>query len=343
VSDRIIIANTGSAIVKKNAGQQTMPLGGSHAGVSDVMGSGAQAPSPRKSEKHMPGKRKNNNKTAGPPLTCAHCGANKIAHSRPQGLDNLYMRLLPRSPYRCMRCYSRFWLSEGWFDNSKRVWTLSLIALSVVGLVGYFTLGGFNDRDSQLASSSSSLDGADNRGSTNSSADSQRSEFDDPLREAARQAALEDQQALASIQSISVKTEMNSKPSTDQDAPSPQTAKLNSQTKVEVSYLIEQWRNAWEAGVSDVYLSYYSDQFTPSYGQSLARWQEQRRLRVVPSKNIELALKDVEVSFDPNTQTSTVTFAQIYTSGDYSEQSRKQLVLLKDKGAWKIMSETEIN
>lgn len=276
----------------------------------------------------------------GSTLVCAKCGANKVAHSRPKGLDNLYMRFVPRSPYRCMRCYSRFWKSEGLFDNRKRVWTLGLIVCAAIALSVYLTMSGQSKAGSQNSTSDSNVVNA----SSDSNEESGQRAFEDPLREAARQAAIEDQLALADIKPDSSGEDVAATFAARMSKSlSPDRAELESLAKVEVSYLVEQWRNAWEAGVSDVYLSYYSDKFTPGSGQSLTQWQKQRRLRVVPSKNIELALEDFNVSFDDDIENSTVTFGQLYRSGDYSERSRKQLVLSKEQEVWKIISEAEIN
>lgn len=280
------------------------------------------------------------------PLICIKCSADKVADSRTSRLEDLYMRFVPRVAYRCMRCYYRFWKSEGLFENSKRSWTLSLTLVATVLISIYALQTGLRSGDdhtspsNELAAAEPSATGALAEGSIESS--SERT-FEDPLRVAARQAAIDDLQALASVQVFSADAATTEEFAQTQDSIAPGRAELESLAKVEVSYLIEQWRNAWQAGVSDIYLSYYSERFAPSSGQNLRQWQQQRRLRVVPSKNIELALDDFSVSFDTNIENSTVTFGQLYRSGEYSELSRKQLVLSKEQEAWKIVSETEIN
>jgi len=254
-------------------------------------------------------------------LSCVKCGAAKIAHSRAKGLDKLYMRFVPSSPYRCMRCYHRFWKSEGLFDSSPRVYSPA------------------QARAHELSDEQSTLSETSLKSLLPNQAVSDTP--DDPLRAAARQAALEDQQLLASMQLPVSKTRSVDEP-TRTVSVKPDRTELESHARREISQLVERWRAAWAAGVSDVYLNYYSDEFVPANGMSLKRWQRQRQKRVTLAKKIELTLDKFDVSFDNDVNRSVIGFDQHYRSGTYSERSRKQLVLQKESQSWRIISEVEV-
>ena len=64
-------------------------------------------------------------------LTCPNCRESKVAHSRTKSSDSFLMLLLPKRPYRCLLCYQRFWLSEGFFSHRGRtvVWLCLMLGL----------------------------------------------------------------------------------------------------------------------------------------------------------------------------------------------------------------------
>ena len=121
------------------------------------------------------------------------------------------------------------------------------------------------------------------------------------------------------------------------------TAEVESLAKVEISYLVNQWRDAWAKGNTDAYLKFYSDKFVPAKQQSLAQWQDQRRSRVVPSKSATIRLSNFKVSFDEALSTSNVEFDQYFESGQYNDQSRKKLVFAKEPQGWKLVSEIALD
>lgn len=112
--------------------------------------------------------------------------------------------------------------------------------------------------------------------------------------------------------------------------------------KVDINYLIEQWRQAWQSGDSETYLSFYSSQFMPSGDKSYSSWLQQRKRMVVPSKQITLVLSNFDVVLDDNNQQSIVSFDQEYTSSTHTDKSRKQLTLIKETH-WRIIAEAIID
>jgi len=110
--------------------------------------------------------------------------------------------------------------------------------------------------------------------------------------------------------------------------------------EAELAYRIGGWRQAWRQGDVHAYFAYYSDNFTPSNGTTLELWKAQRVKRLNPTEPIDLNLENFEVTFDPQTRRSLVTFKQFYKSGDYQDVTKKRLVMANEQGQWKIVSET---
>ena len=235
-----------------------------------------------------------------------------------------------------MRCYTRFWKPEPFSANNRRVWTWVFLMV-VIGLsMVYMAL----TRDTRA-----DVDGslADSKSATADPPLVLKSSARDPMREAARKAAQEDELLLARIQEETVAQENINRFEKFEETLAADRSEFESLTKVEVSYLIEQWRKAWEAGMVDIYLAYYSDRFVPANSMTREAWSSTRRDRVRPDKQIQLNLSNFDVVFDDRFENSTVEFDQEYRSGSYYEKSRKQLVLSKEDQAWKILTEIELN
>lgn len=114
---------------------------------------------------------------------------------------------------------------------------------------------------------------------------------------------------------------------------------LESLAKVEISYLLKQWQDAWAAGNTNLYMSFYSDNFVPENKQSLSQWQAKRRNRVIPSKSADITLSNFQVSFEDNLNTGVVELDQHYKSGKYNDRARKKLVFAKESLGWKLVAE----
>lgn len=105
---------------------------------------------------------------------------------------------------------------------------------------------------------------------------------------------------------------------------------------------VEQWRKAWSEGDIDAYLDAYSSSFEPAKGLSQAAWRAQRRARVTPTKNIQVAVSNVRVELAQDQQSARVSFHQNYRSNTYKSISRKQLSMVRVNGQWVIALETSI-
>jgi hypothetical protein len=298
-----------------------------------------------------------------PQLQCAKCGATKVAHSRLQRFDSLKMRFIATRPYRCLHCYHRFWVSEKIAASSKRVWTLSIVALLLVLLVlkalGIFSVSEQATRvtvvvpepkptpgqpSARIASSIGMPQGVDQSNSLTNlpAAPSATREFTQAPEklltpeQRARQLLQAKQQAEAAAQLSQARVAQL------EQALLPAEQELESLVKIELGYMLERWREAWSAGDLSAYLLSYSVEFKPSNELSFAQWKDARKSRVSPEKKISVELGDFEVAMLDQLNSGVVEFNQRYQSGDYVENSRKRLSLVKEQGAWKITSEVEL-
>jgi hypothetical protein len=298
-----------------------------------------------------------------PQLQCTKCSATKVAHSRLQRFDALKMRFIATRPYRCLYCYHRFWVSEKIAASSKRVWTLSIVALLLVLLVlkalGIFSVSEQATQvtvvvpepkptpgqpSARIASSIGMPQDVDQRNSSTNlqAAPSSTREFTqapDKLltpEQRARQLLQAKQQAKAAAQLSQARVAQL------EQALLPAEQELESLVKIELGYMLERWREAWSAGDLSAYLLSYSAEFKPSNELSFAQWKDVRKSRVSPQKKISVELGDFEVAMLDQLNSGVVEFNQRYQSGDYVENSRKRLSLVKEQGAWKITSEVEL-
>lgn len=86
------------------------------------------------------------------------------------------------------------------------------------------------------------------------------------------------------------------------------------------------------------YLGYYASNFDTPANQSRKAWVEERTARIVDKKRISVKIVSPQVRI--NNGQATVRFRQIYASDRLSANSRKTLVLVKQRGKWLIQKES---
>lgn len=99
------------------------------------------------------------------------------------------------------------------------------------------------------------------------------------------------------------------------------------------------WASAWSAQEVDLYLSFYSDSFVPPNSLSRKQWAEMRKKRLTRPKWVSIKISDLSLS-PVSQQRARVVFKQDYRSSNYSDQSRKELVLEQTDNGWKIVKES---
>jgi len=294
---------------------------------------------------------------------CPRCESPNIVESRHKGLDFWIVCVFPTNVYRCVECYSRFWMSESLFANGKRLlFWCAVVFMAVIAVFLKLQLDAqsstlnrtaqfipqFEQAEEEVETELVSTDTPVTAVLSDSGVveDNEQTEQEQAIELAdVKVESVEEATRLAELneQSEQVQEIQKSNAKRLEKAVSNDTQALASLLKIDMNYRVERWRSAWESGFIDYYLDFYSSQFKPSNGLNLDQWVAQRKLRIKPEKKIDIELSNFDVSFSDKLQKSTVTFDQFYRSANYSERSRKQLVWVKEDDGWHIVSETELN
>lgn len=127
-------------------------------------------------------------------------------------------------------------------------------------------------------------------------------------------------------------------PSPPPPPPAP-PAVTNAQALVQrdIKAAVDGWAKAWSSKNMDAYFAAYAANFLPASGQSRAKWEADRRARIVPRSRIQVEVNDLVVSVDGDR--ATAKFRQIYASDTLNSSNRKTLDLVKSGGRWLIVRE----
>ena len=120
---------------------------------------------------------------------------------------------------------------------------------------------------------------------------------------------------------------------------------------------IESWRKAWERsagrnGDMDAYINHYSDAYFTErifYANlsSLQVFDRESWSRIKTARNrakkwISVQLDNIDVICSTSSKYAVVHFRQVYESSNYSDTAMKTIILYKEKGGWKIISESSL-
>lgn len=313
-------------------------------------------------------------------LVCPKCGATKVAKSSLKGVDSLVMWFLAKSPYRCLHCYHRFWKFEGMTASRWLVWlVLMMLVIGALYLVNPFNgrikpndVASNSTQNSQAntlinvdsasahsqqvepqlvqdqpiprrALASPELDVQQTGGVPSTEPRTQHADDLNSIQSSLSSAAKDDQLRIARLQAEAAASASEQKQAELQSELVADQAERESLEKAEISYRIDQWRNAWEIGEINRYLDFYSTRFVPSDGVSRENWAAQRQQRVSPNRKIKVVLSNFVVSFSDDRTHGIVLFDQFYQANQYSDVTRKELVFTKEQQEWKIVSESAID
>lgn len=101
--------------------------------------------------------------------------------------------------------------------------------------------------------------------------------------------------------------------------------------------MIDNWKNAWMSQNFDQYIGYYSDNFKNNKGMDLEKWKQFRKPRVINKPSINIKLENIEISKNKNLY--SVSFTQIYQSGDIDSTTKKTLLIESIGDQLKIVNE----
>ena len=98
------------------------------------------------------------------------------------------------------------------------------------------------------------------------------------------------------------------------------------------------WAKAWSRKDMDNYLEAYASSFVPPDRMARSKWESERRLRILSKKSISVEVKQLKIAVDG--KTATAQFQQIYSSDNFTGNSRKTLEMVKQGSRWLIARET---
>lgn len=101
--------------------------------------------------------------------------------------------------------------------------------------------------------------------------------------------------------------------------------------------MIDNWKNAWMSQNFDQYIGHYSDNFKNNKGMDIEKWKQFRKPRIVNKSSINLKLENIEISKNKNL--FSVSFIQIYQSGNIDSTTKKTLLIELVDNHLKIVNE----
>ena len=127
-------------------------------------------------------------------------------------------------------------------------------------------------------------------------------------------------------------------------APKPEPKKEDAQQKqakadsTDIRNAVLAWAKAWSQKDMNRYLGAYASSFTPPDKMSRAKWESDRRARIVSKKTIRVDVNNFKVEATGNK--ATARFQQIYESDNFKGNSHKTLEMVKQGDHWLITRET---
>jgi len=107
----------------------------------------------------------------------------------------------------------------------------------------------------------------------------------------------------------------------------------------EIQKQVEGWRRAWESRSVEDYMGYYGDRFAAS-GMTKASWGAQKKQVNTAKSWIKVNLKNMSIfTYPTQPNLAVVSFEQVYTSSNLSNEMRKRQYWWKDGKHWKIIYE----
>jgi tetratricopeptide (TPR) repeat protein len=120
--------------------------------------------------------------------------------------------------------------------------------------------------------------------------------------------------------------------------PTPTATAPAAAATAEVEAAVKAWASAWSQRDINAYLGAYANDFRGS-ASSHKSWEQERRDRIVPRKDIKVDISNLKVRI--NGDKATAQFQQAYRSGALDVSSRKTLELSRTgNGKWLIHQES---
>ena len=97
-----------------------------------------------------------------------------------------------------------------------------------------------------------------------------------------------------------------------------------------VEEIVNNWKKSWENKDLEKYFSFYVDNYTSQYFEDHILWKEDRKKRIIDKSNIDIEIENLSITFQINDdETATANFQQIYSSEQYSDSVKKEIIFKK--------------
>jgi tetratricopeptide (TPR) repeat protein len=108
--------------------------------------------------------------------------------------------------------------------------------------------------------------------------------------------------------------------------------------QADIRNAIAAWAKAWSQKDMNRYLAAYGSSFSPADKMTRAKWESDRRVRIVSKKTISVDVNNLKIDLAGNK--ATAHFQQVYESDNFKGNSHKTLEMVKQGDRWLITRET---
>ena len=111
----------------------------------------------------------------------------------------------------------------------------------------------------------------------------------------------------------------------------------NEEEKKMIFEMLRKWKTSWESGDLDQHLALFSDRSTDKFSADIANLRFLKKRMFARHKNIKLGIKKASLVLKGGQP--VVSFGQSFSSGTMESYGRKDVGLVWENGAWKILKE----
>lgn len=119
------------------------------------------------------------------------------------------------------------------------------------------------------------------------------------------------------------------------------TTKSKEEKLAELALFVERWKTSWEDKNLETYFSSYSKYFKVKGDMNYEDWKRTRTEKIINKKEINIKLTNIKFKLKKGFW--SVNMKQAYSSGDYSDEENKTLVIINESGDYKIIEENTEN
>lgn len=118
---------------------------------------------------------------------------------------------------------------------------------------------------------------------------------------------------------------------------------INDHTRAAINDFLKSWLQAWKKSAGGNLKPYFAHYLSSFHTKSLDHqaWKSTKSIRNRGKSWIDISIKNLKIYSMADNRLQLI-FDQEYSSSNFSDQSRKELILQKTAGSWLISSEQEL-